>query len=75
MPHAIVLIVADEFLIRIHAPEMIKDAGYEVVDAINADQAIAILEARRGIHIPGSMDGLKLAGAKTEIGKTSLVMG
>jgi DNA-binding NtrC family response regulator len=51
MPHAIVLIVADEFLIRIHAPEMIKDAGYEVVDAINADQAIAILEARRGIRV------------------------
>jgi two-component system, response regulator PdtaR len=44
------------------------DAGYDVVEAGNADEAIAILEARADIHIvftdiqmPGSMDGLKLA--------------
>jgi len=49
---------------------MIADAGYDVVEAGNADEAIAILEARADIHIvftdiqmPGSMDGLKLARA------------
>jgi CheY-like chemotaxis protein len=47
---------------------MIADAGYDVVEAGNADEAIAILEARADIHIvftdiqmPRSMDGLRLA--------------
>src|ERR1700733_7127558 len=64
----IVLIVEDESLLRISGAEMIADAGYDVVEAGNADEAIAILEARIDIHIvftdiqmPGSMDGLKLA--------------
>ena len=64
----LVLIVEDEPLLRINGAEMIADAGYDVVEAGNADQAIAILEARADIHIvftdiqmPGSMDGLKLA--------------
>src|SRR5471030_5770 len=51
-----------------NAAEMIGEAGFDVVEAANADQAIAILEARPDIHVvftdiqmPGSMDGLKLA--------------
>ena len=66
----IVLIVEDETLIRMDAVEMIVAAGYEVVEAANADQAIEILEARADIAIvftdiqmPGSIDGLKLAHA------------
>jgi CheY-like chemotaxis protein len=66
----IVLIVEDETLIRMDAAEMIVAAGYEVVEAANADQAIEILEARADIAIvftdiqmPGSIDGLKLAHA------------
>src|ERR1700682_3933524 len=66
----VVLIVEDEFLLRIDAVDMIADAGFEVVEAGNADQAIEILEARRDITVvftdiqmPGSMDGLKLARA------------
>ena len=63
-----VLIVEDEILLRMNAAEMIADAGFEIAEAANADQAIAILEARPNIHVvftdiqmPGSMDGLKLA--------------
>ena len=66
----VVLIVEDELLLRIDAAEMIKAAGFEVVEAANADQAIEILEARRDItvvftdvQLPGSMDGLKHARA------------
>jgi CheY-like chemotaxis protein len=66
----VVLIVEDEFLLRMHAADMIAAAGFEVVEAGNADQAIEILEARRDIGVvftdiqmPGSMDGLKLARA------------
>jgi CheY-like chemotaxis protein len=64
----VVLVVEDEYLIRSNAAEMIDEAGYEVVEAGNADEAIAILEARPDIHVvftdiqmPGAMDGLKLA--------------
>jgi two-component system, response regulator PdtaR len=63
----VVLIVEDELLLRINAAEMITEAGFDVIEAGNADEAIAILETRPDIHIvftdiqmPGSMDGLKL---------------
>jgi len=64
----VVLIVEDEFLLRMDAVEMVRNAGFDAVEASNADQAIAILEADLDIHVvftdiqmPGSMDGLKLA--------------
>ena len=64
----VVLIVEDEFLLRMNAAEMVGDAGFNVVEAGNADDAIAILEGRPDIRVvftdiqmPGSMDGLKLA--------------
>jgi CheY-like chemotaxis protein len=47
----VVLIVEDEFLLRMNAAEMISQAGFEVVEAGNADEAIAILEARPDIHV------------------------
>jgi CheY-like chemotaxis protein len=66
----VVLVVEDEFLLRIDAVDMIAAAGFEVVQAGNADEAIEILESRRDITVvftdiqmPGSMDGLKLARA------------
>ena len=52
------------------AVDMIAAAGFEVLEAGNADEAIEILEARRDITVvftdiqmPGSIDGLKLARA------------
>jgi CheY-like chemotaxis protein len=66
----VVLIVEDELLLRMNAVGMIEAAGFEVVEAANADEAIEILEARRDIGVvftdiqmPGSMDGLKLVRA------------
>ena len=64
----VILIVEDEFLLRMDAAEVIENAGFEVIEASNADEAIAVLTARPDIHVvftdvqmPGSMDGLKLA--------------
>ena len=64
----VVLIVEDEFLLRMDAAEMLEGPGFEVIQASDADEAIAILTARADIHVvftdiqmPGSMDGLKLA--------------
>lgn len=66
----IVLIVEDEFLVRMSAVAMIEDAGFEVLEAGDADEAITMLESRSDIRLvftdiqmPGSMDGLKLAAA------------
>src|SRR5579862_1563277 len=65
-----VLIVEDEPLVRLCAVEAVEGAGFEVIEAANADDAIRILESRTDIrvvftdmHMPGSMDGLKLAHA------------
>jgi two-component system, response regulator PdtaR len=64
----VILIVEDEFLLRLDSAETIESAGFEVIQAANADEAIAILNGRPDIHVvftdiqmPGSMDGLKLA--------------
>jgi two-component system, response regulator PdtaR len=70
MTRVVVLIVEDEFLIRMHAADLVEAAGYRAIEAANADDAIAILEERDDIRViftdidmPGSMDGLKLAAA------------
>lgn len=70
---AVVLVVEDEMLLRMRAVDMVEDAGYTSVEAIDADQAIAILESRSDIallftdiQMPGQMDGLKLAHAVHE---------
>jgi hypothetical protein len=39
----VVLIVEDEFLLRMDAIDMIASAGFEALEAVNADEAIAIL--------------------------------
>ncbi len=64
----IVLVVEDDFLLRMDAVNVVRDAGFEAVEAANADEAIAIIEADPNIHVvftdvqmPGTMDGLKLA--------------
>ena len=63
-----VLVVEDEQLIRMDAVDMVRDLGFEPIEAANADHAIAILESRSDIvavftdiQLPGSMDGLRLA--------------
>jgi CheY-like chemotaxis protein len=65
---AVVLVVEDEMLLRMRAVDMVEDAGYTSVEAVDADQAVAILESRADIallltdiQMPGSMDGLGLA--------------
>lgn len=53
-----------------NAVEMIEEAGFQVIEAANADEAITAMQSRSGIcvvftdiQLPGSMDGLKLAAA------------
>ena len=74
----VVLIVEDELLIRMDAIEMIEAAGFDTLEAGNADEAIAILSTRPDIHVvftdiqmPGSMDGVKLAHSFATVGRPS----
>jgi two-component sensor histidine kinase/CheY-like chemotaxis protein len=68
-----VLIVEDEMVLRMRAVDIVEDAGFNPIEAVNADDALAILESRSDIELlftdiqmPGSMDGLKLAYAVHE---------
>ncbi len=65
---AVVLVVEDNPLILMSALDLVATAGFEGVGAANADEAIAILEARADIRLvftdvemPGTIDGVKLA--------------
>jgi two-component sensor histidine kinase/CheY-like chemotaxis protein len=65
-----VLVVEDEMVLRMRAVDLVEDAGFTAVQAVNADEALSILESRSDISLlfsdiqmPGSMDGLKLAHA------------
>ena len=69
-PETNVLVVEDELVLRMRAVDIVEDAGFTPIQAVNADQAISILETRSDISVlftdiqmPGSMDGLRLAHA------------
>jgi len=64
----VVLIVEDSPMIRMGAIDLVLSAGYEALEARDADEAIRILELRTDIDIvftdvqmPGTMDGIKLS--------------
>jgi two-component system, response regulator PdtaR len=63
-----VLVVEDEPIIRLGIVSSIEDAGHEVVEAANADEAVRRLSSEGGVRVivtdvdmPGSMDGIALA--------------
>jgi len=64
----VVLLVEDEFLVRMATADALMDAGFEVIEAANAQVAQEFLLRRDDIQVlftdvkmPGSMDGLQLA--------------
>ncbi len=65
---ATILVVEDEELARLIVCDYLKEGGFAVLEASNAEQAIAILEARADVRavlldvvMPGAMDGIALA--------------
>jgi CheY-like chemotaxis protein len=64
----VILVVEDTAVIRFLAVELLIQAGFEVLEAESADEAIEILQRRSDIHLvftdvqmPGTMDGVKLS--------------
>ena len=67
-----VLVVEDEMVLRMRAVDIVEDAGFTAVQAVNADEAIRILEGRSGIallfsdiQMPGSKKLVRVAGASS----------
>lgn len=67
-----ILLVEDEFLIRMAVAETLEDEGFEVVQAETGDAAHDLLKAELAfgigfdvlltdVHLPGARDGLRLA--------------
>lgn len=64
-----VLVVEDEVLIRLVIADYLRECGYRVHEAANADEALAVLESPdvtvdvvfSDVSMPGSMDGFALA--------------
>ena len=63
-----ILVVEDDAILRLMAAEMMQDAGFEVLEADSADEALRILDNRTDVRVvftdiemPGSMDGISLA--------------
>jgi len=70
-PHGppVVLVVDDEPLVRMTAADELEEAGFQVLEAANADEALDVLEECADevqvlftdVNMPGSMDGMALA--------------
>ena len=64
-----VLLVEDEVLVRMPIAEYLRDCGYKVIEAVNADEAMAVLLHKdtvvdivfSDIEMPGAIDGFGLA--------------
>ena len=62
------LVAEDDIFVRSMIAEFLRDAGFDVLEAGNADEAIAHFETEKDIDLlfsdvrmPGSMDGTELA--------------
>jgi CheY-like chemotaxis protein len=70
MDTATILVVEDDDDLRLLVATVLSDAGYSVLSAGNAEEALRILEAEPGVDLlftdivmPGAMDGFALARA------------
>ena len=64
---ACILIVEDEFLVRMFVSDVLRDADYRVIEACDAGEAVTILDSGASIDLiltdvrmPGAVDGLGL---------------
>ena len=67
---SVILVVDDDALVRVHSNLALEDAGYEVIEASNAADALVKLEERPDIaalftdvRMPGDLNGIDLANA------------
>jgi DNA-binding NtrC family response regulator len=64
-----ILVVDDEVLVRMAISAYLRDCGYKVIEATNADEVLTVLQhldvevdvVFSDIEMPGSMDGFSLS--------------
>jgi DNA-binding NtrC family response regulator len=66
-PPRVVLVVEDEVLVRMLACDILTDGGYHPIEAVNAEEALILIDARPDIaamftdvDMPGEINGLGL---------------
>jgi CheY-like chemotaxis protein len=64
----VVLVVEDDVLVRMLACDILKDGGYDALEAVSAQEALVLLDARpdvalmfTDVDMPGEINGLGLA--------------
>ena len=64
----VILLVEDDVLVRFTTAEIFRDAGFDVLEAVDASEALALLTTGHplnlvitDIRMPGHMDGVQLA--------------
>jgi CheY-like chemotaxis protein len=68
-PLQTVLVVEDEVLVRLVIADYLRECGYRVHEAVNAEEAVVILQSPEvsvdvvfsDVEMPGNMDGFGLA--------------
>jgi two-component system, response regulator PdtaR len=67
-PSAVVLLVEDEVLVRMVAADILFEAGFHVLEAVSAAEALTVLDVRDDIRVivtdinmPGELSGLDLS--------------
>jgi len=63
-----ILVVEDEVLVRLNTADELRQAGFVVLEAVNADEAMVVLRGPEAVDLlftdvrmPGTADGLVLA--------------
>lgn len=68
-PHKpVILLVEDDVLVRFTTAEVLREAGFDVLEAVDSSEALTLLITGHpldlvitDIRMPGSMDGIQLA--------------
>ena len=63
-----VLLVEDEGLIRFVTSELLRDEGFEIIEAMDGDEAVRLIDGSDGLDVlftdvqmPGTLDGVEVA--------------
>lgn len=77
----VILLVEDDVLVRLATAELLRDEGYVVLEAVNAREAVALIETGHpidlvmsDIRMPGGMNGLELSFAVKQLRSNLPVM-
>ena len=64
----VILLVEDDVLVRFTTAEVLRDGGFDVLEAVDSSEALALLSTGHpldlvitDIRMPGHMDGMQLA--------------